>query len=1359
MPIQTKPTLKTYFETGDKPTESNFVDLIDTLCDDTVYSSAWNGVTDVAPSKNALYGKIEALATSLIGLTINNTIANYGLGINLVSNTGGDCIAFGTGALNGNTGNINVAFLTNAGLNNTGSNCVMAGNAAGYGNTGNYLNAFGTEAGKNNTGVNNNFFGVGSGYGNTGSNISAFGQDTAHGNTGSNNFFGGFAAGRDSTGSEVVALGTYSGRLNTYSNIFTVSKIADVYLNGTRSFDALGLSPNTVTIQTAIADNVADRSTALSVLKLAQARATGNADAGSVIFQKSVRGSSGTTLQTLSDTIFFEGNTGNWGFFGNSFGSGEGVTFFGNATTAPTSNPTGGALLYAESGILKVRDTNGLGILATQAYANSLVVGLWDDRGNYDASGNAFPSSGGSGTSGAIRKGDIWTVSVIGTLGGVAVALGDTVRALVDTPGSTSANWALAEHDLGYTPVTNTRQLTINGTTFDLTTDRSWSVGTVTSVGIATANGISGSTAITGSGNLTITLGAITPSSVNGLTLTSQSVGFTVAGGTTSKTLTVPLDATVSGTNTGDQTVFGRTGNIVAAANDYTFAQLASIPTTVAGYGITDVYTKTAGDARYLQLSGGTLTGSLVLNSDATTGLQAVTYQQLVATVAGMFELQQGFDASTNLFPVASQTNPVVAAIKKGFVWNITVAGTLGGTPVQPGDIVTALIDNPGTTAANWLITEHDFGFTPVSNVLNSANIFVGNASNVAAGVAMTGDISVTNAGVTAIGASKVTNAMLAGSIAASKLVGTDIATVGTITAGTWNGSLVIGTYGGTGVNNGTKTITLGGNLATTGAFNLTLAVPQTTTYTLPNTANETLAGLGTAQTFTATQSHAAAIQPTAANTYDLGQNASTGDWRRLYTRTIQPADVTTANTVGTTLAINSGLGNGATISFMTFGTAVSASSGVQQTLSIRMQLGDQGTPGNGRNALYLHGTSPTSTNYTFLSLGSSGATVINCGSASVIDLRSNDVQALRTSTASPIITGASASAVFRLTNGGGDVTAHGMIDPAGTISTAGSLAYAFDTTNGFSFTHANGTRRIRSWSAKLTNLVNTAGSESSDITWTPQNVTDNFIIGGGLNLNQLTGTTSRMVEIDSNGNVSASEDILSLFISDSTIQTQLRTLSNWNSLGVYTGSAISGATQGQHDVDGQNLYLLEDNTTPVKINIVPTTVFVQTADSTVGNTTTETSLLGTLTGSKTLPANFFKAGKSLDFVVQGYITNTGTPTLQIRLRIGGVAGTLILDSGAFTMNTIIGTQRFVFRGRITCRTTGASGSVIAQGALEYYTGSSAPNSISMITTGGAITLDTTAAKDIELTAAWGTANASDTMTITNADLNQFIPN
>lgn len=91
-----------------------------------------------------------------------------------------------------------------------------------------------------------------------------------------------------------------------------------------------------------------------------------------------------------------------------------------------------------------------LDLKASIAYADSLVVGLLDDRGNHDASGNVFPSTGGSGSAGAILKGDIWTISVGGILGGVVVTAGDMVRALVDTPGQTAGNWAVSETNIGY---------------------------------------------------------------------------------------------------------------------------------------------------------------------------------------------------------------------------------------------------------------------------------------------------------------------------------------------------------------------------------------------------------------------------------------------------------------------------------------------------------------------------------------------------------------------------------------------------------------------------------------------------------------------------------------------------------------------------------------------------------------------------------------------------------------------------------------------------------------------------------------------------------------------------------------------
>lgn len=64
----------------------------------------------------------------------------------------------------------------------------------------------------------------------------------------------------------------------------------------------------------------------------------------------------------------------------------------------------------------------------------------------------------------------------------------------------------------------------------------------------------------------------------------------------------------------------------------------------------------------------------------------------------------------------------------------------------------------------------------------------------------------------------------------------------GVITTGTWNASLITGQYGGTGVANTGKTITLGGNLVTSGAFDTTFSASATATYTLPASTSTLLA-------------------------------------------------------------------------------------------------------------------------------------------------------------------------------------------------------------------------------------------------------------------------------------------------------------------------------------------------------------------------------------------------------------------------------------------------------------------------------------------------------------------------------------
>lgn len=76
----------------------------------------------------------------------------------------------------------------------------------------------------------------------------------------------------------------------------------------------------------------------------------------------------------------------------------------------------------------------------------------------------------------------------------------------------------------------------------------------------------------------------------------------------------------------------------------------------------------------------------------------------------------------------------------------------------------------------------------------------------------------------------------LSGTAASAQVSGAypGITGVGTLASGTWNGSMISPTFGGTGVNNGAKTLTLGGNLATAGAFNSTITMTGPTAVTMP---------------------------------------------------------------------------------------------------------------------------------------------------------------------------------------------------------------------------------------------------------------------------------------------------------------------------------------------------------------------------------------------------------------------------------------------------------------------------------------------------------------------------------------------
>src|SRR3989338_1100211 len=161
--------------------------------------------------------------------------------------------------------------------------------------------------------------------------------------------------------------------------------------------------------------------------------------------------------------------------------------------------------------------------------------------------------------------------------------------------------------------------------------------------------------------------------------------------------------------------------------------------------------------------------------------------------------------------------------------------------------------------------------------------------------------------------------------------------------------------------------------------------------------------------------------------------------------------------------------------------------------------------------------------------------------------------------------------------------------------------------------------------------------------------------------------------------------------------------------------------------------------------------IFTQTATATVANTTTETTLVSTGIGIATLPANFFVAGKTIRITASGVYSNVVTiPTLQLRVGLGGIAGTVVLDTGANSSGGKNMSNRFwQVDGIITCRTTGASGTVFSQG--QYIQASSAvAAAIRDMENTTTSTIDTTAGQQIVVSMAWGIADAGDTISCTN---------
>lgn len=185
---------------------------------------------------------------------------------------------------------------------------------------------------------------------------------------------------------------------------------------------------------------------------------------------------------------------------------------------------------------------------------------------------------------------------------------------------------------------------------------------------------------------------ALTGKTYNALTLTAQAVGFTIAGGTSSRTLTVGGTASVSGTNTGDQTIT-LTGNVTGSGT-------GSFATTIAAGVVT------------LAMQANLAANSLIGNN---TGSPATPLALTVAQVKTMLAIS------------SSDVSGLATVAYSGSASDLS-AGTLAAArmPALTGD-VTSSAGSVATTIANNVVTLAKFQQISTASILGRNTASTGN--------------------------------------------------------------------------------------------------------------------------------------------------------------------------------------------------------------------------------------------------------------------------------------------------------------------------------------------------------------------------------------------------------------------------------------------------------------------------------------------------------------------------------------------------------------------------------------------------------------------------------------------------------
>jgi len=149
---------------------------------------------------------------------------------------------------------------------------------------------------------------------------------------------------------------------------------------------------------------------------------------------------------------------------------------------------------------------------------------------------------------------------------------------------------------------------------------------------------------------------------------------------------------------------------------------------------------------------------------------------------------------------------------------------------------------------------------------------------------------------------------------------------------------------------------------------------------------------------------------------------------------------------------------------------------------------------------------------------------------------------------------------------------------------------------------------------------------------------------------------------------------------------------------------------------------------------------FSMITDTTIGNTTTETSIIGAGVGTLTVPANTAAAGNSSRIDVAGTVTITvGVQTLTLRL-YGGPTSTLLLSTYVLALQTLTGgPPPWRLQTILTTKSIGVAGTVRINTVFTVNDASPSQTFVNNVLA----TVDTTVNNVVKVTAQWTTANAA----------------